>query len=361
MVSFKKIIDQCDNEEAGGRCLQKQPAARTEQSVNKIRHHFTIVGDIGGTKTALAVAEGAQLSQRQDYPSQAYSSLDALLADYLATLSVPTAELQAVLALAGPVVEQRSQATNLPWMIDAQALTQALGLAQVVLLNDLESLAWGIAGLTAEQFVTLHPGDETAQGNAAIIAPGTGLGIAGLLWDGTRHSPFATEGGHVDFAPADARDCALLEFLQTRYGRVSWERVVSGMGIVDLYQFLANQTEHAPAAVVTAADGDIAAAVAQQAAAGSCVLCVETMAWFARLLGRQAGNVALSYMARGGLYIGGGIVPKNRQLLTQAALLDGFFDKGRMRPLLEAMPVRLIVDPDVALLGAARFGQAASC
>ncbi len=190
-----------------------------------------------------------------------------------------------------------------------------------------------------------------------MVAAGTGLGEAGLYWDGNRHHAFATEGGHTDFAPTDDREFALLKHLQQRFGHVSWERVVSGMGIGNLYLFLAesHHAEH-PAAVATAlaSDGDLAAAVAVEAAAG-CPLCAETMDLFALLYGREAGNMALKHMALGGVFLGGGIAPKNLDLLRNGGFMRGFLDKGRMRPLMQRMPVRVILEPRTPLFGAARF------
>lgn len=319
-----------------------------------------LVGDIGGTKTHLALAawQGGRwtLTAERRYPSRDYPGLGEMLTDYLAPLDVRPDS--GAFAIAGPVLADRCTATNLPWQIDARALEAATGLAQVRLLNDLEAIAWGIAELEAEQWLTLQSGDSSACGNAAVVAPGTGLGQAGLFWDGTRHHPFATEGGHSDFAPRDAREFALLQHLSARFGRVSWERVVSGMGIALLYPFLCqyrNSAHHPEVAAVIEQQGDVAASVARLAQAGACPICQETMTLFMELLGRELANTALKLMARGGVYLAGGIVPKNLALAQQGDLLRGFLDKGRMRALLEAMPVRVVLEERVALLGAARY------
>lgn len=319
-----------------------------------------LVGDVGGTKTQVAIAQDHktqwQLSNPRRYASQDYPGLGEILTDYLAGLEQrPTA---AALAIAGPVADDRSAATNLPWRLDARRLETATGIARVRLLNDLEATAWGILGLGEDQCLRLQAGDATARGNVAVVAPGTGLGQAGLFWDGQRHHPFATEGGHTDFAPRDAREFALLEYLKTRFGRVSWERVVSGMGIANLYGFLHQESgaRHHPRMQQTLAhQGDIAAMVAELAAAGDCAICRQTMDWFALLLGREAGNTALKLMARGGVYLAGGILPKNLALIRSDGFLQGFLDKGRMRGLLAAMPVHLVIEDRVALIGAARF------
>jgi glucokinase len=321
-----------------------------------------LVGDIGGTKTGLGVAETdgcvVSVSARHRYPSGDYTSLEALVTRYLRdTGQTPAADCpQAAFAIAGPVDGRHSKITNLPWEIDADRMERTLGFPRIGLLNDLEAVAWGIAALGPDDLAVLHPGEPGA-GNACVVAAGTGLGEAGLFWDGTRHHPFATEGGHTDFAPADVREFALLGHLQGRFGRVSWERVASGMGIANIYEFLLrwHQRTSPDWLVAQIAAGDTAAAVAQAAAAGRCPICAETMEMFFRLYGREAGNMALKHMALGGVYLGGGIAPKNLEALGISQFLDGFFDKGRMEPLMRRMPVRVILSGDAPLLGAARF------
>ena len=317
-----------------------------------------LVGDIGGTKTALGLAKTygdlVELDETRQYPSALFASLDEIVRRYLDESGV-TCRF-AAFAIAGPVRDRRSQATNLPWELDADAMEQSLGFAGVALLNDLEATAWGLAALKPEDLAEIHPG-EAALGNACVVAAGTGLGEAGLFWDGLRHHPFATEGGHTDFAPADPLECALLEFLKKKFGRVSWERVVSGLGIRNLYDFLVDfrGVKTPPWLLDAFADGDSTAAIAEAAADGRCPVCTETMALFFRLYGREAGNMALKQMALGGVFLGGGIAPKNLDALRRSAFLDGFFDKGRLEPLMRAMPVRVIVQPSAPLMGAARF------
>jgi glucokinase len=323
-----------------------------------------LVGDIGGTKTGLAVAElsqgaadGITLSLERRYPSAEFASLADIVERFVEETGADC-EL-ASFAIAGPVVDDRSKTTNLPWELDARVLADRLGFRRARLLNDLEAVAWGVAALGDGDLAELQSGaaDSGQGGNACVVAAGTGLGEAGLYWDGNRHHAFATEGGHTDFAPTDDREFDLFRHLQQRFGHVSWERVVSGMGIGNLYLFLtqAHHAEH-PAAVATAlaSDGDLAAAVAVEAAAG-CPLCAETMDLFALLYGREAGNMALKHMALGGVFLGGGIAPKNLDLLRNGGFMRGFLDKGRMRPLMQRMPVRVILQPRTPLLGAARF------
>lgn len=320
-----------------------------------------LVGDVGGTHTRIAVAEidGDQVALTGEgrFPSRDFAGLGEILTAYLRQLDDRTV-VSGAFAIAGPVADGRSRATNLPWVVDCAELEAATALQRVRLLNDLEAIAWGIGSLSEDQVVSLQEGDPSALGNAAVVAPGTGLGQAGLFWDGQQHRPFATEGGHTDFAPTDALEFALLGSLQQRFGRVSWERVVSGMGIENLYHFLCNDRggqHHPQVREVIDGKGDLAAAVAERAGRGDCPLCVETMDIFAVLLGREAGNTALKLMARSGVYLAGGIAPKNLPLLQRGGFLEGFLDKGRMRPLLEAMPVRVVLDERTPLRGAGRF------
>jgi len=314
-----------------------------------------VVGDIGGTKTNLALAEvddaGVRLSAEQRYPSGEFESLDAIVGSYLKEIGAKCE--RAAFAVAGPVQQDRSKTTNLPWELDGRRLEQLLGLTTVRLLNDLEALAWGVAALGPDDLAELHPGDGTV-GNACVVAAGTGLGEAGMFWDGAGHRPFATEGGHTDFAPSDELECALLAYLQERYDRVSWERVVSGMGIATIYEFLLEWRGSEPAHLWGDKD-DPAAAIAEAASSGGCPLCNETMALFMRLYGREAGNMALKHMALGGVYLGGGIAPKNLELLRGSDFLSAFFDKGRMETLMRRMPVKVICEQRAPLFGAARF------
>ena len=194
-----------------------------------------------------------------------------------------------------------------------------------------------------------------ASGNAAVIAAGTGLGEAGLFWDGQQHHPFATEGGHVSFSPGDELEIALLRYLQQWHRHVSWERVVSGMGLLSLHEFLRSyRLTAAPQWLIEEMkNGDMAAAITNAALSGRDEICAETLDWFVRLYGAEAGNLALKVMSRGGLYLGGGIAPKILPLLQGGAFLEAFLNKGRMSPLLEAMPVKVILNDRAALLGAA--------
>ncbi|MBB1126982.1 glucokinase [Thiospirillum jenense] len=319
-----------------------------------------LVADIGGTKTVLALADctGNQvhLSAECRYNSAEFATFDALLADYRA--AHPSAICAAAFAVAGPVSNDQCETTNLPWRLCACELAAQFHLEKVRLLNDLEAVAWGIPALTPDQLLVLQTGNSHQRGNAVVVAAGTGLGQAGLFWDGQRHHPFATEGGHADFAAVDAQDVALLHYLTAQHGRVSWERVVSGMGIVNLYNYLAatNPQPAHPLLSKTQRDGgDLAATIAQLATTAACARCQLVMNWFAHLYGREAGNCALKHLAYGGVYLAGGIAAKNVALLQSGGFMNGFLHKGRMRELLATMPVTLVLDERVPLFGAARW------
>lgn len=316
-----------------------------------------LTGDIGGTNTRLALlemdADGIRISGRREFASGDYDALSAVIEAYQ---SGPDAQQPdaAAFGVAGPVRDGVSHITNLPWRIAARDLAAQLGLEEVQLLNDLEALAWGIDTLQPQDMVSLQAGSSDAAGNRAVIAAGTGLGEAGLCWDGELHVPFATEGGHTDFAPATEGDWRLYGFLQDRFGHVSWERVVSGAGLVHLFEFLLRESGTAAPAWFEDPAQDSAACITRGALSGSDALCVEALRWFARLYGAEAGNLALKMKATGGLYLGGGIAPKILPALQDGRFLAAFLDKGRMRGLVEAMPVRVICNEQVSLQGLAR-------
>lgn len=322
--------------------------------------HSLISGDIGGTKTRLALVdvEGSRVTliHEQTYSSRQFTDFADILADFASQVSLPEA---AAFGIAGQIHGRMARTTNLDWVIDAAALEARFGFRHISLLNDLEATAWGIAAFGEKDFVTLHAGEPGAQGNRAVIAAGTGLGEAGLYWDGQRHCPYATEGGHVSFSPASPDEFALLNYLQPRYGHVSWERIVSGMGIVNLHDFL-RQYRRTPAPrwledEISAGDG--AAAISGAALSQRDPVCVETMQCFVRLYGSEAGNLALKSMSRGGLFVGGGIAPKILPLFQSGEFIAAFLNKGRMRPLLERMPVKVILNDRTALFGPALYAS----
>jgi glucokinase len=315
-------------------------------------------GDIGGTHTRLAFFddEGRRTADtpRHEYPSREHTGLEAIVREFVGATGVhPTA---ACFGVAGPVHDGRAVATNLPWIIDAEELGRNLG-ARTWVINDLEATAWGLGALSRSEMLELSPGASDAVGNIAVVAAGTGLGEAGLFWDGRHHHPFATEGGHASFAPIDDVEIELLRWLQKHVGQhVSWERLVSGPGLVSIYEFLRDTGRGEEPSGLTEAmrTGDPGAAITAAAHDGSSPLATEALRRFVSFYGREAGDFALKLMATGGVYLGGGIAPRILPALRDGAFLAGFLDKGRMRPVLEAMPVRVVLNDQAGLLGAGR-------
>jgi glucokinase len=325
---------------------------------------YVLAGDIGGTKTRLAVCEvaGTQLETlaEHSYPSQDYGALEDVIEAFLDTHDHrPEA---ACFGVAGPVRDAESRITNLPWHISAAAIASRFRLRRASLLNDLEATAWGIPALREQDFHTLNPGSAHAAGNAAVIAAGTGLGEAGLCRAGDRLVPFGTEGGHTDFSPGSELEIELLRYLKVRHTHVSWERIVSGPGLVTLHEFLCRHHAATPPDWLLGEmqTGDPAAAISRAAQSGRDARCVATLELFVHLYGVEAGNLALKIMATGGFYIGGGIAPKILPALTDGSFMAAFCAKGRMRPLLEQMPVRVILNDRTALFGPA-IVAAAGC
>lgn len=321
-----------------------------------------LAGDVGGTKTNLGFfrveGEGASLRVEsvieQTYSSRAHASLDEIALAFLAERKL-TASV-ACFGVAGPVHHGHSQATNLPWTIDAATLTAELQVNKTLVINDLEANAWGIPQLDESDFAVLNAGAADSDGNAAVISAGTGLGEAGLYWDGLRHHAFACEGGHADFAPRNALEAGLLAFLLDEFGHASWERVLSGPGLHNLYRYFVRVKpgQASPEVASEIAAGDPAAAIAHAAHEGRCPVCVAAMNLFVSLYGAEAGNLALKLMATGGVYLGGGIAPKNVTAVQQGEFMRSFAAKGRLRPVLEAIPVRIILSDKTAVVGAAR-------
>jgi glucokinase len=317
-----------------------------------------LAGDIGGTNARLTifdVEDGYEEVVSQVYPSPEHSSLEAIVSEFMDGHGMEART--ACFGVPGPVKDGRAQITNLPWVVEANELAAHSGVERVAVLNDLEAQAWGIAVLSPDDFVVLNEGAADAGGNAALVAAGTGLGQAGLYWDGGGHRPFACEGGHASFAPRGKLQLGLLDFLTQRFGgHVSWERIVSGPGLVNLHDFLVDYravdvTEEHRAEL----GEDDPAVITASAREGECALCVEALDMFVEFYGAEAANLALKLMASGGVYLGGGIAPKIIEKLREPIFMEAFLDKGRMRPLLEAMPVRVIVRDGTALLGAARY------
>jgi glucokinase len=319
-----------------------------------------LAGDIGGTKTNLAVYsaldEKFDLQTSASYSSREHGTRAEIIHHFLADFGGEVTH--ACFGVAGPIKDGMAQVTNLPWIVDAAALQADLKFKRVSLLNDLEANAYGINTLASDELVQLNPrADITQVGNRALIAAGTGLGEAALVWDGMAHRPFASEGGHASFAPNDTIGDELLVFLRKEHGHVSWERVLSGMGMKNLYRFFRfRSAQPEPAWLTTQIEtGDLAAVVSQAGLAGKDPVCMETVDCFTRNYGAEAGNLALKMFALGGVYIGGGIAPKMLPKMKSPLFLDAFSRKGRLSPLLQTLPVYLILNEKTALQGAAWY------
>ena len=317
-----------------------------------------VAADVGGTKTNIGLfridATEIALIAERTYPSQHYPSFESIAQNFLTGKAKPD---RICIGVAGPVLEGKAMTTNLNWEVDQAIIRKTLGIHSVYVLNDLEANAYGIAALKEENLLRLYPGRQEIEGNAAIIAPGTGLGEAALYWDGTRYHPFATEGGHTDFGPRTELDLELFRFLRRKFGHVSWERVVSGPGIYNIFTFLSLEKKLEVPKDLQAAihAGDPPAVISQYAKKGY-PICQESIRLFVKYLAQESANLCLKTKAVGGLFIGGGIIPKLQAELNEADFLSHFFEAGRLRPMMEAIPVTLILNPRTALLGAAYYG-----
>ncbi len=321
-----------------------------------------LAGDIGGTKTSLAIYEvnGTKLQSlaEKKYPSADYDSLDKIVELFVKEhTEIPQ---WACFGIAGPVSNGIAKTTNLPWVIDAQKMADTIGFKKVWLLNDLEANAWGISALEKEDFFTLNEGKANLEANAAIISAGTGLGEAGLYNDGEKLLPFSSEGGHSDFSANSDLEIALLQFLKKRYSddaHVSWERVVSGMGIGNIYDFLSDyhSVETPKWLEKEITSGDKAASISKAANDNRCPICTQTLKLFVHLYGAEAGNLALKFMATSAIYLGGGIAPRNIEQFQNSIFMDSFSSKGRMKDMLKDIPVKIILNQKTALYGPAVF------
>jgi glucokinase len=317
-----------------------------------------LAGDIGGTSTRLGLFE-VRSGRIAPVRTQTYRSADFPGLENIARifLGADHARISAAcFGIAGPVRHGRVAGPNLAWAADETKLARELNVTGVRLINDLEANAHGIAALAPDDLVTLQAGDPDARGNGAVISVGTGLGEAGMYWDGRAHHPFACEGGHADFAPRNALEAELLAFLHAKFERVSYERVLSGHGQQLLYEFLRDvkQRPETPSIAERMRSENPAAVITRAALAGECKLCLEALDWYVSLYGAEAGNLALKMMATGGIYIGGGVAPKIIKKLQEPVFLNSFLAKGRLRSLLETVPIRVIIKDTAALLGAAR-------
>jgi len=318
-----------------------------------------LAGDIGATKTHLALysADRGLVAQRQaTFRSAEYPSLEAVASEFLgeARSSID----QAVFGVAGPVLGGQTTATNLPWIVSETILENTLGLPKARLLNDLEATAHGVPHLAPADLFTLNEAPPRS-GSKAVIAPGTGLGEAVLLYQDGRYYVIPSEGGHTDFGPTNLFEIELLRYLMGKFGHVSYERICSGIGLPNIYLYLrenrfAKEPPHVAAALEEAADPT--PVIVQKAMDGESELCIATLNAFVSILGAEAGNLALKVMASGGVYVGGGIPPKILPKLRDGTFMAAFVNKGRFAEMLAKMPVYVILKPDTALLGAACYG-----
>ena len=320
-----------------------------------------LAGDIGGTKTVLAIFSPDQGPRdpltRETFPSKQYGSLEAVIADFLE--KHPQEITHASFGVAGPVVGDRAQITNLPWTLDERQLAEAFDLEEAHLLNDLEAIATSVPILHDEDMHTLNEGEQEPRGSIGVIAPGTGLGEAFLVWSGGQYHAFPSEGGHADFAPADDTQISLLRYLQARHRHVSYERVCSGIGIPNLYAFF-RESGHYPEPAwlreqLAEAD-DPTPIIVQAAQQERAAIATAALNLFISILAREAGNLALKVLATGGIYLGGGIPPRILPQLEAGDFMTAFVQKGRFADLLKTMPVRVICNSQAALLGAAQDG-----
>jgi glucokinase len=319
-----------------------------------------LAGDIGPTRTRLAAfeSEGNKLNRlvEKSYQSHQHTGLGEVISDFVRTEGIPVD--RACFGVAGPVRGGHSQISSLSWTIDSRELAKQLKLNSVGLLNDLEAYAYGIDALESSDFVTLSEGSDDPEGNRAVISAKTGLGVAGLYWDGFRYHPFACEGGHTGFAPTNELEVDLLKYLSSRLGHVSRERILSGPGIKNIYDFLRDTgREEEPSWLKEqlASAEDAPPVISRLALENRAPICSKTLDIFVAIYGSEAGNCALTYMCTGGIFIGGKIASQIVPKMKEPTFMQAFFNKGRMQPLLETMPVRIILNDDSGLIGAARF------
>ena len=320
-----------------------------------------LAGDIGGTKTLLQLSEpgadGFKVIFEKRFVSAHYPLFDGMLKDFMdEALKHGAAPDAACFGVAGPVSDRSARTTNLPWTLDADNLEQQFHISHVRLINDFQSVGYGIEALKDEDIVTLQTGNEVKHGTRVIIGAGTGLGHALLVWQGDCYEIVASEAGHTSFAPTDDLQIELLHYLQKRYGNATWERAVSGRGLVNLFDFMlaTNKGKESSALNKARQNEDHAAAISRYALTGEDELAVQTMDLFVRLYGAQTGNMALAALATGGVYVAGGVAPKIIEKLKDGTFMSAFTDKEeRMQDLLRAMPVRVVVNAHVGLLGSA--------
>lgn len=319
---------------------------------------IVLAGDIGGTNTRLATYSSINGRPRQlameVYPSRQYSGVEEIVERF--TAAYPERPAAACFGVAGPVINRTCQVSNLPWVVKGDVLDDSLQLDQVGLLNDLEANALGISALDQHDFALLNLGQPTPTGNMGLISAGTGLGEAALQWNGNAYRPLSSEGGHADFAPRNMLEIDLLVYLLESYDHVSYERVLSGPGLNNIYKFLvATGRGDEPAWLREKLEHvDPAPEISKAAIEQHIPVCEAALDLFVSIYGAEAGNLALKVLATGGMFIGGGIAPKIVEWLKRPSFVSAFCSKGRMTALLKNIPIRVIVNDQTALLGAAQ-------
>ena len=319
-----------------------------------------LAGDVGGTKAYLALYDfiDGKLghTREQRFPAKDYSGLEEIVKEFLGADKVSAA----CFGVPGPVRDGRLRLTNLPWTLDSRELSVSLGIKHVFLINALEANGYGVAELSADQVYTLSEGDPSQIGNRALIAAGTGLGEGLLIWNGRTHTPYPSEGGHADYAPRNEDEIALLRFLKQKYnGRISQERVVTGPGLTNIYEFLreVRGVDEPNWLAGRMAAEDPNAVITELALAAKSEICEKALDMFVSAYGAEAGNLALKLLSVGGVYVGGGIAPRIIEKIKDGRFMKAFTDKGRLSQLLVNMPVRIILDSRAALLGAAAYAE----
>ncbi len=317
---------------------------------------YFLAGDIGGTKTLLQIFRQGEARSPilcKSYPSASHDGLEDMLEIFLHEAGIREVAA-ACFALAGPVAGRQVKLTNLPWAVDADALVARYHIPRVTLINDFEAVGLGIAALQPDDLLPLQQGEAQQQGVRIVVGAGTGLGVAWLTWQGDRYAVHPSEGGHIDFAPADEMQIALLQYLQQRHGHVSYERIVSGPGLVAIYEFLRDSARFTPSpALLTALQSDDGAAtLARFAVGGSEPIARQALQLFISIYGAFVGNIALAALPRGGIYIAGGIAAKIATEMQQGGFTQAFLAKGRFAGLLATLPLAIVKNPQVGLLGA---------
>ena len=320
-----------------------------------------LVGDIGGTKTRLSLfrkeGQTSVCIKQKIFFSQSYPDLPSIIREFLG--SCPPKITKGCFGIAGPIKNGKTEVTNLPWTIASDTLVSELPICAVTLLNDLEASAYGLHLLQDNAFFTLNVGDVEARGNKALIFPGTGLGEAGIFFDGENEIPFPCEGGHADFAPQNEEEEALLRFLRKKFGHVSYERIVSGPGLYNLYQWIVEtEIESEKESVFKEiAKGEAPYLIAQKGMSGQSKACQKALDMFCSIYGAEAGNLALKLFALGGVYLGGGIASHLLNVIQKGDFLRAFKEKGRFSSLLEGIPIRIVLSDQAALLGALYYAM----